>query len=82
MITFKDIEPSILDQTVIFLAEVNGNTVVCKATYEFLEDINPATKHYPPLDRLRMNRSKIYNMMEQKLLKKQDPILTTTDLKK
>lgn len=81
MIKFNETAPSISDQTIDFLADVDGKPVVCKVTYEFLQDIRPELREQRIIELFRINRSKIYNMMEEKLLNKEDPILTTADLK-
>lgn len=81
MIKFHEMAPSISDQTIDFLADVDGESVVCKVTYEFLQDIRPELREQRIIELFRINRSKIYDMMEEKLLKKEEPILTTADLK-
>jgi len=81
MIKFHEMAPSISDQTIDFLADVDGKSVVCKVTYEFLQDIRPELREQRIIELFRINSDKIYDMMEEKLLNKEEPILTTVDLK-
>lgn len=81
MIKFHEMAPSISDQTIDFLADVDGESVVCKVTYEFLNDVNPEFRSDRVMDQFKINRSKIYDMIEEKLRNKEEPILTTADLK-
>lgn len=81
MIKFHEMAPSISDQTIDFLADVDGESVVCKVTYEFLNDVNHEFRSDRVMDQFKINRSKIYDMIEEKLRNKEEPILTTADLK-
>lgn len=79
-IAFTDCQPSISDQVIIFIADVDGKTVPCKVSYEFLQDINPAFRNSLPLEQFSIHRSEIYKRMKDKLLNGDEPLLTTSDL--